>query len=80
MCKKKMGSICAIIVLAGICAVIGMFFPKWNRQQILTENLKPGEQYLLEEDYEAAIVAFTKAIETDPKCIIPLYALKSEEN
>ena len=69
MCRKKLGSICAIIVLAGICAVIGMFFPKWNRQQILTENLKLGEQYLLEEDYEAAIVAFTKAIETDPKCI-----------
>lgn len=69
MDKKKIGIICAAVLLAGILAGIGIFFPKWNRHRILTENLELAARFLLEEDYEAAVVAFTNAIETDPKCV-----------
>ncbi len=69
MSRKKVGIICITVVLIWVFAGIGIFFQKWNQHRILTENLQLGEQYLLEEDYEAAIVAFTKVIETDPKCV-----------
>ncbi|MCI8430548.1 MAG: tetratricopeptide repeat protein [Lachnospiraceae bacterium] len=69
MSRKKVGIICITVVLIWVFASIGIFFQKWNQHRILTENLQLGEQYLLEEDYEAAIVAFTKVIETDPKCV-----------
>ncbi len=61
--------ICTGLILLGILTGLGIFFPKWNRHRILTENLELAEQFLLDEDYEAAIVAFTEAIETDPRCV-----------
>lgn len=38
-----------------------------NTEQQIAEQIKLGEQYLLEQNYEQAIVAFNKAIELDPK-------------
>lgn len=69
MDRKKLGIAGGLLLLVciGICACI--FFQKKNIERIVAENLELGEQYLLEEDYEAAVVAFMKAIETDPKCV-----------
>ena len=69
MNKKKTGMICTGLILLGILTGLGIFFLIWNRHRILTENLELAEQFLLDEDYEAAIVAFTEAIETDPRCV-----------
>ena len=68
MDRKKLGIAGGLILLVciGICA--GIFFRKKNIERIVAENLELGEQYLLEEDYEAAVVAFMKVIETDPRC------------
>lgn len=69
MDRKKLGIAGGLLLLVciGICA--GIFFQKKNIERIVAENLELGEQYLLEEDYEAAVVAFMKVIETDPKCV-----------
>ena len=55
-------------VVAAFCilAVLGSGCGKSLEKQI-AEQLNMGEKYLSEGDYEAAVVAFQKAIELDPK-------------
>ena len=43
--------ICTGLILLGILTGLGIFFLKWNRHRILTENLELAEQFLLDEDY-----------------------------
>ncbi len=60
---KKVQRICIILAIA-ICFLMGC--GKSEEQQI-AEQLKLGETYLAEADYEQAIVAFNKVIELDEK-------------
>mgnify|MGYP006065127875 FL=1 len=59
--KKEIGilGICILLFIAAACGKSAL--EKWQEQYDL------GQQYLLEENYEEAIVAFTAAIESDPK-------------
>ena len=59
--KKEIGilGICILLFIAAACGKSTE--EKWQEQYDL------GQQYLLEENYEEAIVAFTTAIELDPK-------------
>lgn len=59
MKKKTIGCIFIVIILA--FAACGKNTQTWQELYDL------GEKYLLEENYEEAIVAFTSAIELDPK-------------
>ena len=45
MNKKKTGMICTGLILLGILTGLGIFFLKWNRHRILTENLELAEQF-----------------------------------
>ncbi len=59
--KKRIAGmfmICSLLMLMVACG--DNLAEKWQEQYDL------GQKYLLEEDYEAAIVAFTEAIEIDP--------------
>ncbi|MCD8196575.1 MAG: tetratricopeptide repeat protein [Lachnospiraceae bacterium] len=58
---KRKGSMVVLIVLLLVLTACGeSTTDQWQEQYDL------GQKYLLEEDYEAAIVAFTAAIEIDP--------------
>ena len=59
MKKKTIGCIFIVIILA--------FSACGKNTQTWQELYDLGEKYLLEENYEEAIVAFTSAIELDPK-------------
>ncbi|MCD8196580.1 MAG: tetratricopeptide repeat protein [Lachnospiraceae bacterium] len=61
MKKKISGVFLFAVLLLGLTACGRSVASQWQEQYDL------GEKYLLEEDYEAAIVAFTAAIEIDPK-------------
>ena len=71
--KKHRGLIRVIIVLAVVliallaAAAAALYFTKFSPQARWQEQYDLGEQYLLEMDYEQAIVAFTAAIEIDPE-------------
>ena len=58
---KKLCGVLGILMLLALAAACGKSTTeKWQEQYDL------GQQYLLEENYEGAIVAFTEAIEIDP--------------
>ncbi len=68
--KKKSKALFIIIALIAI-ALIGSllyFFVLGSDDRKVQEQLKLGEQYLDELDYEAAIAAYETAIDIDPKC------------
>lgn len=56
--------ILGIILLAAIVSVVFMNLPTTR----LNRELKLAQKYLLEENYEEAILAYTHAIEIDPTC------------
>ena len=58
---KKLCGVLGILMLLALAAACGKSTTeKWQEQYDL------GQQYLLEESYEEAIVAFTAAIEIEP--------------
>ena len=59
--RKLKWLLCLIVLLVFLPACGKSTAEKWQEQYDL------GQQYLLEENYEEAIVAFTAAIEIDPK-------------
>lgn len=66
--KTKMTAGIATAVVVGI--VLIMIIPMMKKNYIqkqYQEQMDLGNRYLLEQDYEAAIVAFSKAIEIDPR-------------
>ena len=67
--KKKYGLLLLLgllVVLAAGTAIYFLFFGKGEKGQA-AEQLKLGNRYLEEMDYEQAVVAFTKTIEIDPQ-------------
>ncbi len=57
------------IVLTIIAIVLVCFGAACGSGQSLEELLELGQRYLLEENYEEAVVAFEKAIALDEKCV-----------
>lgn len=56
--------------LAWFCAgVILILAGCKNKKSGMEENLNLGQKYLENQEYEEAVIAFTKCIEIDPKCI-----------
>lgn len=67
--KPKWGVIAAAIVVIIVALAALIAFVIYNKPENRLERaLDLGQKYLLEEDYEQAVVEFTKAIETDPNC------------
>lgn len=64
--KKKIGMIAAIVILI-LAAFLAPVIKQRNMQKRFEEQMDLGNRYLLEQNYEAAIVAFGKAIEIDPR-------------
>lgn len=60
--KISMGLLLLFLVSAALCAC-------GKKEEGITEYLSLGQKYLLEEDYDQAIVALEKAIEIDEKCV-----------
>ena len=70
--KKKKWMIAAVavlvLILAGIVAAIAIpAIKQKNLEKRFAEQMDLGNRYLLEQDYEAAVLAFGKAIEIDPR-------------
>lgn len=64
--KKKIGMIAAIVILI-LAAFLAPVIKQRNMQKRFEEQMDLGNRYLLEQNYEAAVVAFGKAIEIDPR-------------
>ena len=60
--KVSMGLLFLLIVSAALCAC-------GKKEEGITEYLSLGQKFLLEEDYDQAIVALEKAIEIDERCV-----------
>lgn len=58
-----------------IFAVIVLTACSKSLEQQIAEQLELGQKYLMEQNYEEAIVAFNKVIELEPKCIEAYYEL-----
>ncbi len=66
--EKKWLFMIASLVLVGICITfIAGIIQRNNRKRQFEEQMDLGNRYLSEENYEAAVVAFNKAIEIAPK-------------
>ena len=66
MGKRRILKLIVITLGAFLCAEIGFFVYQSNFGTIgYTRSLNLGNKYLLSEDYESAISAFSKAIEID---------------
>lgn len=59
------------MIAAAVALILAVFLipviKQRNMQKRFEEQMDLGNRYLLEQDYEAAIVAFRKAIEIDPR-------------
>lgn len=68
--KKNTGLIIVlIIILVLLTTVVGIFsFMLGNKNYELKNELKLGNRYLENEEYEEAVEAFKKAIKISPKC------------
>ena len=67
--KPKWGVIAAVIVVVVVVLAALIRFVVYNKpENRLARALDLGQKYLLEEDYEQAVVEFTKAIEIDSGC------------
>lgn len=67
MKKKIIIGIIAVLVLTAISAYGIKIMGQNQRQKEFREQMDLGSRYLVERDYESAIVAFSKAIEIDPR-------------
>ncbi len=68
--KGKIMAVAAllVLVLAGVlAAVLIPAIKERSMQRQYAEQMDLGNRYLLEQDYEAAVLAFGKAIEIDPR-------------
>ncbi len=67
---RKMIITLMIVVASAVAAVLLLSFAFVNRSRAtrLQESLDLGRRYLNEENYKEALIAFSKAIEIDPKC------------
>lgn len=66
--KRKAGMIAAAVIILVIAAVLaGLWISRGRVSAQVREQLNLGEQYLLEQEYEQAVVAFTEAIALDEK-------------
>jgi len=67
--EKKSTKVIAAVVAVAIIVIAVALALQANKEKPFTaaELLDLGEKYLLEMDYEQAIVQFTKAIEIEPK-------------
>lgn len=68
--KWKIAAVAALLVLflaGGLAAVLGPVMKEKNMQKRYAEQMDLGNRFLLEQDYEAAVLAFGKAIEIDPR-------------
>ncbi len=72
---KKAISVLMVIVICGVC-LLGCTA---KASESLDEFIVLGTQYLLDRNYEEAVVAFDKAINVDGKCIIA-YVGKADAN
>lgn len=68
MKNTKMRWIVAILAIVIVVAAVGIAVNRFDTKK-LTEQLELGQKYLLELDYENAIVAYNKAIEIDPMSV-----------
>lgn len=64
--KRRIMAVIIVIVIAIAIAIIAGFCIYNTPENRLTRALDLGQKYLLEEDYEQAVVEFNKAIEIDP--------------
>lgn len=67
--KKRVMTVGAVIVAAIVIAIVTGFCVYNTSENRLARALDLGQKYLLEEDYEQAVVEFNKAIEIDPMSV-----------
>lgn len=68
MAKKKMKALAVIVIVVIFALFIGIC--SYNSpEKHLEELINLGQKYLLEGEYEQAIVAFTNAVNIDPRCL-----------
>lgn len=65
--NKKYFVTAAIAIASIIVIFIAVIVKKTNNQKRFDEQMNLGNRYLSEENYEAAVIAFNKAIEIDPR-------------
>lgn len=73
--KSSFKMIWFVLVILAVIVAAAFFLRNASKLSRYQEQLELGQRYLLEEDYEAAIVAFSKAIEIDSKQAEPYLAL-----
>lgn len=65
--SRLSASVKAAVVLVIVLAVLALVFVR-SPQHRLSRQLHLGEAYLSQLDYEAAVLAFTNALDIDPRC------------
>lgn len=68
--KKRFMTIivaCVVLVAVAIVAIVAINRGAGQEKRQIAENLDLGNNFLVEQNYEEAIVAFNKALEIDPK-------------
>lgn len=69
MNEKKKRYVIAAATVVILVTIIALLLGRGSFTGKITELLDLGNKYLMEQDYEQAVVAFTKAIEIDPMSV-----------